>query len=310
MKTDTLDLRQPSDAGIAQPQSTTLPKATAWRKSVSKWVNTKTVCALLMSLFVLGPLMMMVTISLNPDEEQIMITMGTLKGFIPHVFSLENYREVWGDPNQPFARYLFNTLFIVFSTLILSIIVNSSAAFALAWGKGRYRKYVIFGVVALLAIPAESLALPQLLMVSKMGIVDSYEVQILPFIGNAMALFLFYQFFTRIPRDLIDAARVDGLTLFQTYLKVALPISKPVVATVAILQFLEFWNQYLWPVMVTRGPEFRPLSVAMSAYFSSNQAYWGNIMAFAVSMALPVILFFLIIQRQFVQSVTGSAVKG
>ncbi len=103
---------------------------------------------------------------------------------------------------------------------------------------------------------------------------------------------------------------MDGVSLFKTYLYIGLPISKPVIATVAILQFLEFWNSYLWPVMVTRGPEYRPLSVAMSAYFGSNQAYWGNIMAFAVSMAIPVIIFFLFIQRHFVQSITGSAVKG
>lgn len=303
MKSETVQLISEMNASVVVKKGMTM-------KFLSVLKNTRLWCALLLSVCVLAPLMMMVTISLNPDEEQIMISMGTIKAFIPHVFSLENYREIWGDPNQPFARYLFNTLFIVFSTVFMSIIVNSSAAFALAWGEGRYRKVVIGCIVALLAIPGESLALPQLLMVSKMGIIDSYEVQILPFIGNAMSLFLFYQFFTKIPKDLIDAAKVDGVSLFKTYLYIGLPISKPVIATVAILQFLEFWNSYLWPVMVTRGPEYRPLSVAMSAYFSSNQAYWGNIMAFAVSMAIPVIIFFLFIQRHFVQSITGSAVKG
>jgi multiple sugar transport system permease protein len=303
MKSETVQFVPAIDEAVAGKGSQAM-KFLAGLKNVRVW------CGLLLSLCVLAPLMMMVTISLNPDEEQIMISMGTIKAFIPHVLSLENYREIWGDPNQPFARYLFNTLLIVFTTVFMSIVVNSSAAFALAWGQGGYRKIVIGVVVALLAIPGESLALPQLLMVSKMGIIDSYEVQILPFIGNAMSLFLFYQFFTKIPKDLIDAAKVDGVSLFKTYLHIGLPLSKPVIATVAILQFLEFWNSYLWPVMVTRGPEYRPLSVAMSAYFGSNQAYWGNIMAFAVSMAIPVIIFFLFIQRHFVQSITGSAVKG
>jgi len=304
-------MNQKTDAlpSTGYPTATRTPRTSA----LKQLFTAKTVtmgCALLLGFCVLAPLMMMLTISLNPDESQIMISMGTWKAFIPHVFSLENYRQVWGDPNQPFGRFLLNTLIVVFSTLTLSIVVNSSAAFALAWGKGRYRKVVLFCIIALLAIPGESLAMPLLLMVSKMGIIDSYEVQILPFIGNAMALFLFYQFFSKIPKDLIDAAKVDGVSLFKTYWHIGLPLSKPVVATVAILQFLEFWNSYLWPVMVTRGVEYRPLAVAMSAYFGSNQAYWGNIMAFAVSMALPVIIFFLIIQRQFVQSVTGSAVKG
>ena len=84
----------------------------------------------------------------------------------------------------------------------------------------------------------------------------------------------------------------------------------PVVSAIAVLQFLEIWNSYLWPIMVTRGPEYRPLSVAMSAYFNTNQASWGNIMAFAVCMAIPVILFFLLIQKQFIASVVSSGVKG
>ena len=132
----------------------------------------------------------------------------------------------------------------------------------------------------------------------------------LPGVANAMAIFLFYQFFSRLPRDLIEAARVDGFSFFQIYRHIALPLSKPVVSAIAVLQFLEIWNAYLWPVMVTRGPEFRPLSVAMSAYFGTNQAAWGNIMAFAVSMAIPVILFFLLMQRQFIASVVSSGVKG
>lgn len=265
---------------------------------------------ILLSLFVLGPLLMMITISLNPDEADIQITMGSIKSFIPHVFSMQNYQEVLNDENQPFLRYLFNTTLIVASILIGAILINSMAAFALAWGEGGFRKWFLLLVIALIAIPGESLVMPLLLLVSRAGIVNSYEVQILPFIANAFALFLFYQFFTKIPKDLIEAAKVDGLNLFQTYWHIALPLCKPIIATVSILIFLEQWNNYLWPIMVTRGPEFRPLSVAMSSYFGANRMYWGNIMAFAFMMSVPVIIFFLAMQRHFVQSVTGSAVKG
>lgn len=268
------------------------------------------ILALLLALVVLVPLSMMVTVSLNPNEERILITLGTLEAFIPHIVSLQNYREVLGDPHQPFLRYMLNTLIIVTFTIGIGVIVNSAAAYTLAWGHGGYRKIYLGLVVALYVVPMESLMLPLLLIVSRFGWVDSYHVQIVPFIANVFVIFLFYQFFTRMPKELVEAARIDGANHLQIFFKVALPLSTPIVATAAILGFLEAWNSYLWPLMVTRGPEYRPLAVAMAAYFSSHQAFWGNIMAFAVLMALPVMVVFLIFQRWFVASFIGSAVKG
>jgi multiple sugar transport system permease protein len=145
---------------------------------------------------------------------------------------------------------------------------------------------------------------------SRIGWVDSYQVQILPFIANAFAIFLFYQFFSGMPRELIEAAKIDGAGLLQVFFRIGLPLSMPVVSTLAILGFLDAWNSYLWPMMVTRGPEYRPLSVAMAAYFTSQQAFWGNVMAFAVLMTLPVLIVYLIFQRWFVASVMSSGVKG
>lgn len=264
----------------------------------------------ILALGVLLPLLMMVTISLNPNEQDIMVSMGSIRSFIPQVFSLENYVQVWTDPVHPFARYLGNTLLITASTLLLSILFNSMAAFVLAQGTLKVRKLVMILILATLAVPGESLVLPQLMLASWAGLIDSYQVQIIPGVASAMSIFLFYQFFSRLPKELIEAARIDGFSFFQIYRYVAMPLSKPVISAIAVLQFLEIWNAYLWPVMVTRGPEYRPLSVAMSAYFGTNQASWGNIMAFAVSMAIPVILFFLIMQRQFIASVMSSGVKG
>jgi multiple sugar transport system permease protein len=264
----------------------------------------------ILTLGVLLPLLMMVTISLNPNEQDIMVSMGSIRSFIPQVFSIENYVQVWTDPVHPFPRYLWNTLLITGSTLVLSILFNSMAAFVLAQGTLGVRKVVMILILATLAVPGESLVLPQLMLASWAGLIDSYQVQIIPGVANAMSIFLFYQFFSRLPKELIEAARIDGFSFFQIYRYVAMPLSKPVISAIAVLQFLEIWNAYLWPVMVTRGPEYRPLSVAMSAYFGTNQAAWGNIMAFAVSMAIPVVLFFLIMQRQFIASVMSSGVKG
>lgn len=267
--------------------------------------------AVIMALGILLPLLMMVTISLNPDEQDILITMGTMRSFIPEVISPQNYIDIWTDPNRPFFRYVGNTLIVTLSTLVISVVVNSMAAFVLAQGTLPIRKPLLLLIIATIAVPAESLMLPQLLMAGWAGIVDSYQVQILPGIANAMSIFLFYQFFSRIPRELLEAAQIDGFSFFQSYLHIAMPLSRPVISAVAILQFLEVWNAYLWPVMVTRGPEYRPVTVAMGAFFGTNQRIpWGDVMAFAVSMAVPVILFFLIMQRQFIASVMNTGVKG
>lgn len=266
--------------------------------------------AVLLAVVVLGPLAMMFTLSLNPNEADIQVSMGSLRAFIPQVFSLENYRQILQDPYQPFLRYLLNTLIIVLGIVGIGIFVNSAAAFALAWGVGRYRKTYLALIIAVFVIPAESLMIPLLLIVSRLGWIDTYQAQIVPFIVSAFAIFLFYQFFTKIPAEIIEAARIDGARLPQIYARIALPLSTPVISTVAILGFLDAWNSYLWPLMVTRGTEYRPLGVAMAAYFGTTQAYWGNIMAFAVLMSLPVILLFLVFQRWFVASVVGSGVKG
>lgn len=266
--------------------------------------------ALAIAAAILVPLMMMVTLSLNPDKSDVLSIMGSWRSFVPTVFSLDNYAAVWSDPYHPFGRYLFNTAFITATSLLLSVFVNSAAAFSLAWGTGPHRKWLVGLIVAVLAVPGESIVLSQLKVVSTLGLIDTYSVQILPAVANAFFIFLFYQFFAKLPKELIEAARVDGLSLFRTYWHIGLPSSKPLIVTVSTLHFLGIWNSYLWPIMVTRGEDVRPLSVGMSAYFGSNLTSWGNVMAFAVCMAIPVMVFFLFVQRHFIASITGSSVKG
>lgn len=266
--------------------------------------------AFAISATILVPLMMMITLSLNPDQSDVLSIMGSWRSFVPTVFALDNYLAVWSDPYHPFGRYLFNTAFITVTSILLSVFVNSAAAFSLAWGSGPHRKWLVGLIVAVLAVPGESIVLSQLKIVSVLGLIDTYSVQILPAIANAFFIFLFYQFFTKLPKELVEAARVDGFSLFRIYWHIGLPSSKPLIVTVSTLHFLGIWNSYLWPIMVTRGEDVRPLSVGMSAYFGSNLTSWGNVMAFAVCMAIPVMVFFLFVQRHFIASITGSSIKG
>ncbi|MGC9530651.1 MAG: carbohydrate ABC transporter permease [Candidatus Bipolaricaulaceae bacterium] len=261
----------------------------------------------------LAPVVVMVVTSLKANESQIMREMASLQAFWTTAPSLANYQAVLtgkGLGATPWVRFLLNTVLIVGSIVVLGILVNSMAAFALSRLRFRGRGLVVSLVVALIILPFEGLAVPLFLMVNRLGWFDSYHVQIVPFIAHPFSIFLFYQFFNRVPRELDEAAKVDGASWWQVYRKIILPVSLPVIATVAILQSLEYWNSFLWPLMVTRGPDYRPLSVAMNTFFGQPPRSWGDIMAFAFLTALPLLVLYLVFQRWFVRSVAQSGLKG
>lgn len=256
----------------------------------------------------LAPLWIMWVSSLKADEFQLLTEMGTWRVFVPTRPSLQNYFDVFR--RMPFHRFLFNSIFIVSNIVAWGLVVNSMAGYALArlnwWG----RSLVLSLIVALIIIPFEGVAVPLLLIVNRLGWVDSYHVQIIPFIAHPFSIYLFYQFFIGLPRDFDEAALVDGASRLRIYWDIILPLSKPVLATVAILQFLEYWGSFLWPLMVTRGFNYRPLTVGMQTFFGQWPREWGDIMAFATMMTVPTLVMFVVFQRWFIQSVASAGVKG
>lgn len=267
------------------------------------------VVMILLAAFFLFPIVFMLVSSLKANESQIIRDMSKLAAFIPYgELGLRNYRDVFAQ--MPFARFMFNSVFVVGSTVIGGLIVNSMIAYALARLRFRGRQLILTLIIALIIIPFEAVAVPLLLMVNRFGWLDSYHVQIIPFIADPFSIFLFYQFFVGLPRDLDEAALVDGASLFRIYWNIILPLSRPVFATVAILQFLANWGKFLWPLMVTRGFEYRPLPVAIQQFFSQDPKVWGDIFAFASMITVPVLIVFLLFQKWFVQSVATSGIKG
>lgn len=261
----------------------------------------------LLAVFFIFPLIYMISVSLNKDELEILKRMSSLRAFIPAEFSLKNYLDVF--QRMPFGRFLFNSFFIVTSTILLGLIANSMAAFALARFVWRWRGFVLAFIIALMIIPFEAIAVPLLLITNKMGWLDSYIVQIVPFIANPFYIFLLYQFFSKFPLELEEAAIIDGANWFDIYFKIAMPLSKPILASVAILHFLMQWGSFLWPLMVTRGPEYRPLTVAMQVFFGQYPRDWGDIMGFAAMMTIPVLILFIILQDTYVNTVARSGIK-
>ena len=260
------------------------------------------------AVFFLFPLVYMLASSFKPDD-QVLTNSQSLEAFLPIPFvGLENYIDAF-DRAQ-FPRVFMNSVVITGFIVGFGLIVNSLCGYALARLDFPGRKILLGVVIALIIIPFEALAVPLLYMGAEVGWLDTYQIQILPFVGAPLYIFLFYTFFLGIPKSLEEAARIDGAGPFQVFWRVVAPLAKPAYATVAILSFLFAWGQFLWPSMVTRGVDVRPLPVGIGVFQTTAPISWGDIMAYTVMMTLPLLIIFLIFQRQFVQGVASSGVKG
>jgi len=261
----------------------------------------------LLALVYIGPVIFMVVGSLKPDA-LVMTEAGGLKAFLPDQASWQNYRDVFARVD--FSRYLFNSVVIVGGIVAGGLMVNSLAGYAFARLRWRGRDLLFSLVLALLILPFEAIAVPLFYMATTLGWRNTFGVQIVPFIANAFSVYLFYSFFLGMPRELEEAARVDGAGFFYTFVMIIAPNAKPVFATVTILTFLMFWGSYLWPLLVTTGEAVRPLPVAIAEFKTLPPLRWGDIMAFGVMMVAPVLAVFVIFQRWFVRGVLSSGIKG
>jgi multiple sugar transport system permease protein len=266
------------------------------------------------------PLLFMISASFKGNDA-IFADLRSFRAFLPvGDLSLANYNEVF--TRSLFPRFLLNSIFVSTVTVALSLLFNSMAAYALSRLAWPGKALVLSIIVATLVIPGDTVVIPLLLLVSKLpslsfegglhltpGWLNSYHVQIVPFLASAFSIFLFYQFFQDIPRDLDEAATIDGAGRWQIYRHVIIPISGPVFATVAILTFLSSWNSFLWPIMTVQSEQIRPVLVGMQ-YFFQQDTEWGEVMAYATLITLPILLLFLVFQRSFVQSIATSGLKG
>lgn len=253
------------------------------------------------------PMVFMVAGAFKPDS-LVLAEGNTIRAFWPTDANVDNF--VGAFRRGRFGQLFVNSAIISTAVVGLGLVVNSLMGYALARLPFRGAKLLLLAVIALTIIPLEAVAIPLLWMMSQVGLRNTYTVQILPFIANPLFVYLFYTFFLGIPRDLEEAARVDGAGPVTTFLRVSAPLAKPAYATVGILSFLFIWGQLLWPVLVTSGPDVRPLPLGISVFVTQPPISWGQIMAFAFMMTIPLLVLFIVFQRWFVQSVASSGVKG
>lgn len=281
------------------------------------WVVLRYALLIVVAIIFIFPLVFMLVSSLKPDL-QLLRDSGSLKAFIPYGdISLDNYIGAFN--RVPLFRFMFNSLFVTAATLAGTLVFCSMAGFAFGVLKWPGKNIILSIIVATLIIPFDTISVPLLLIVNelpmigregfKMGWLDTYHVQIIPFIADAFTVFLFTQFFKDLPKEVIEAARIDGASWFQIYRRIIVPISGPIFATAAILKFLIMYNQYLWPLMTSQKEEFRPVMVGVQYFFQLDVA-WGEIMAYLSFITIPVLIFYLFLQRAFIESIAASGVKG
>ncbi|MDP4300206.1 carbohydrate ABC transporter permease [Leptothrix discophora] len=269
------------------------------------------------ALIFIFPIVFMIVSSLKPDL-QLLQDASSLRAFLPvGDISLDNYRAAF--ERVPIGHFILNSVMVTGITMVLSLAVCSMAAFAFVFLEFPGRNLMMAVVLATFIVPFESIAIPLLLVVNNLpwigaagltlGWLNSYHVQIIPFVSDALTIYLFVQYFRDLPRDLVEAARVDGASYFQIYRRVILPLAGPVFATAAILKFLAMYNQYLWPVMSAQSEDYRPIMVGLQYFFQLNIA-WGEMMAYLTVITVPVLLFYLSLQRAFIASIASTGVKG
>ena len=271
------------------------------------------------------PLLFMISSSFK-DPQAIFGDVKSWKAFFPvGDVNFDQYLGVFD--RLPLGQFLFNSIFISSVVVLLGLFVNSLAGYAIARLKFKGQNVILVALIATLVIPFETIAMPLLVLVNSLprisfengtielttGWLNTYLVQIAPFIAWGFSIFLFVQYFKTIPKELDEAALIDGAGFFAIYWRIIVPLAGPAFATSAILSFLAIWNAYLWPVMVVQTESLRTVQVGLDYFWASTSeegTQWGEIMAYSTLITVPIIIVFVVFQRAFVASVASSGVKG
>ncbi len=263
------------------------------------------------SLLSIFPFIWLISTSLKGVNENIFAYPPTI---VPTDFTWENYVGVWHRVN--FVAYFINSMVVAGFTVLLNLILSSLAAYPLARMEFKGKKIVFFSILATIMIPFQSIMLPVYLITIKLNLIDSvnnfmgYLGLILPFAVNAFGIFLMRQAFMKVPRDLEEAAIIDGCNIFEMFVKVCLPLVKPSLAVLAIFTFIGSWGEFLWPSIVLTKDCMYTLPVGINnlqGLFSSN---WRFIAAGSILATIPIVIFFLAMQKYFISGENEGAVKG
>jgi multiple sugar transport system permease protein len=220
--------------------------------------------------------------------------------FLPSNFTLQAYQDLAASS---YPRALFNTVLVCAITVAAGILVNSLAGFAFAVFTFPGKRALFVLVLVTFLIPFEVLALPLYVIVNTLHFSNSYQALILPALANGIVVFLFRQFFIDTPRELLEAARVDGLNWFGIYVRIVIPISTPVMVSAGLVLFLSQWQSFFWPLLVTSSPDYQIVQVALSNFAGQYLTRWNDIFAGSVVATVVPMVLLLGLQRYYVRTI-------
>jgi len=256
------------------------------------------------------PFLWMISTSLKSYNSVFVFNLARIQ-WIPRPIYWKNYVDVWKA--VPFARFYLNSIFVCVAVTFGQVATSALAAYAFARLKFPGRDKLFFAYLATMMIPGSVTMVPVFTMMSVFGWIDSYKALIIPAIFSAYGTFLLRQFFMTLPRDLEDAAKIDGCSLWGVFWRVILPLSKTSLATLTIFVSLGNWVSFMWPLLVTNSIEKKTLPIGL-AYFQELYQYaqpdWGLLMAGSLVTMVPIIIVFLFNQRFFIEGIKLTGMKG
>ncbi len=263
-----------------------------------------TVINIIVCLLIISPLLYALSLSFMPQ--------GEISQYPPRLFpsqmTFENYEQALNS--VPLFRFILNSFVVSILVTVGQVITSSLAAYAFAFYEFKYKKLLFLMVLSTMMIPTETTIISNFLTVSSWGWTDSLQVLIVPFLTSAMGIFLIRQFYLTIPKELLEAAKIDGCGNVKFLMKILLPISKPAIASLSIYTFINTWNQYLWPLLTINNGNNRTVQIGISMLQFAEGSNYGVVLAGTVLILIPSILVFIIGQRSLVQGMTAGSVKG
>lgn len=259
---------------------------------------------LLAAMVTLFPLFWMLSTALKPSED--------LFAKVPILFPANpqwsNFVEIFSM--APFARYFLNSGIVATVSVLLTVFINLLAGYTFAKYRFRGRKVLFLIVLSTLMIPMQIIMVPNFIILSKLGWLNSYAGLIIPRAAEAFGLFLSKQFMDEIPYELIEAARIDGESEFKIFVKIILPNCKPLIAILSIFTFMWRWNDFLWPLIITSDKDMYTVQLGLASFVGQFYVEWNSLMAISLLAIIPVLVVFLMFQKLIVQGIVTTGIKG
>lgn len=260
---------------------------------------------LLFAFFFILPLIWMIVTAFKPDNEWLK------SNWIPINPTLGNFQELFSDPTLPIARWFFNSFLIATLFTVFILVINSLAAYAYARMQFRGKNVLFALMLTTLVMPGIMFLIPNYITVATLGWIGTYQGVIAPGLAGVFGVFFMRQFFISLPRELEEAAYVDGASTFQTFFRVVLPLSRGALATLGVITFLVSWNDFLWPlVMLGTRRDMQTLPVGLATLQGQYVFDYGKLMAGALVLSIPVLLLYVMSQRYIIRSVATTGLKG